>query len=80
MALDSLNLKSDLLALSCNDGSLDLTNSVGGCDAEVYSNRLNNGPTSGLFVCIQSSQVAIAGSVSPNNLFKKYIIPRFQTC
>jgi hypothetical protein len=47
MVLVSLTLKSDLLALSCKDSGLDLTNSAGGCDAEVnYSNRLSNGSTS----------------------------------
>jgi hypothetical protein len=55
MALVSLSLKSDLLALSCKDSNLDLTNSAGDCSAEVnYSNKLNNGPTSGWFICIQS--------------------------
>jgi hypothetical protein len=63
MALVSLSLKLDLLALSCKDSSLDSTNLAGDCDAEVYINRLTKGSTS-VFVTLHSK----AGGVVSTDL------------
>jgi hypothetical protein len=49
MALVSLSLKSNLLAPSCTERSLDLTNSTGGCEAEIkLHHRSTNCLSSGL--------------------------------